>query len=226
VSQLSLLLVDDHEVVREGLRFLLQRHPQFSVVAEAATVQEAVEAAKQFHPNVAVLDIRLPGRSGIEACREIKGILPNCRVVMLTSYADEDLLMEAISAGASGYILKQIGSDALVQALEAVGRGESLLDPSLVPVVFRKLREVAQKGHDAAFAGLTEQELHILLFLCEGMTNRAIAQSLSLSEKTVRNYVSSILSKLHLANRAEAAAYAERHHLRAWIEREAMGNGQ
>jgi len=104
VPQLSLLIVDDHEVVREGLRFLLQRHPQFSVVAEAATVQEAVEAAKQYHPNVAVLDIRLPGRSGIEACREIKDVLPDCRVVMLTSYADEGLLMEAISAGASGYI--------------------------------------------------------------------------------------------------------------------------
>ncbi len=226
MPQLSLLIVDDHEVVREGLRFLLQRYPQFSVVAEAATVREAIEAAKQYHPNVAVLDIRLPGRSGIEACREIKGILPDCRVVMLTSYADEELLMEAISAGASGYILKQIGSDALVQALEAVGRGESLLDPSLVSVVFKKLREVSQKDHGAAFAGLTEQELHILFLLCEGKTNRAIAQSLSLSEKTVRNYVSSILSKLQLANRAEAAAYAERHRLRAWIGREATINDQ
>jgi len=218
MAHIRLLLVDDHEVVRLGLRALLERHPQFDVVGEAGTADEAVRAVGEQRPDVVVMDIRLPGKSGIEACREIKRIAPDCQVIMLTSFANDEFLVEAINAGASGYILKQLGTNALAQAIEAVAQGESQLDSSLVSMVFDKLRQATQHGRGEAFADLTEQELHILALIRDGKTNREISRALSLSEKTVRNYVSSILSKLDLSNRAEAASYAERHHLRMLME--------
>ncbi|NOZ06919.1 MAG: response regulator transcription factor, partial [Chloroflexi bacterium] len=199
MTHIRLLLVDDHEVVRLGLRALLERHPQFEVIGEAATADEAVRAVREGRPDVVVMDIRLPGKSGIEACREIKQIAPGCRVIMLTSFANDEFLVEAINAGASGYVLKQLGSNALAQAIEAVARGESQLDGSLVSMVFDKLRQATQHGRGEAFADLTEQELHILALIRDGKTNREISRALSLSEKTVRNYVSSILSKLDLS---------------------------
>ncbi len=218
MTHIRLLLVDDHEVVRLGLRALLERDPKFEVVGEAATADEAVRAVREQRPDVVVMDIRLPGKSGIEACREIKQFAPDCQVIMLTSFANDEFLVEAINAGASGYVLKQLGSNALAQAIEAVSKGESQLDSSLVSMVFDKLRQATQNGRGEAFADLTEQELHILALIRDGKTNREISRALSLSEKTVRNYVSSILSKLDLSNRAEAASYAERHHLRMLME--------
>lgn len=211
--KLRILLVDDHEVVRLGLKTLLSRHPEFQVVAEAGTADEAVEQVLIYKPDVVVMDVRLPGRNGIEATEEIVRRAPDSKVIILTSYADEEILFDAISAGASGYVLKQIGSADLVKALERIGNGESLLDPSLTQKVFQRVREANRKAQDEAFADLSDQELRVLALVTRGMTNKEIAVVVFLSEKTVRNYVSSILSKLHLSSRAEAAAYAVKHNI-------------
>jgi two-component system response regulator DevR len=210
---LRIIIVDDHEVVRLGLRTLLERQPNFTVVDEAATAKEAVEKTLQVKPDVVVMDIRLPGGSGIEACRQITAQMPETKVIMLTSYAEDEMLFDAISAGACGYVLKQIGSDDLIRAVEAVGEGEALLDPTLTQRVFDRVRKAARKEQEQAFAGLTDQEMRVLAQVAEGKTNREIAEVLFLGEGTVRNYVSSVLSKLNLTNRAEAAAYAVRHNL-------------
>ncbi len=214
---LRILIVDDHEVVRLGLRALLDRHPNFTVVDEAGTAREAIQKALLHRPDIVVMDIRMPGRSGIDACRDIVAQLPETRVIMLTSYAEDELLFDAIEAGACGYVLKQIGSDDLIRAIEAVGRGEALLDPSVTRRVLERVREAARKDEAAAFAELTEQELRVLALVAEGKTNREIAQALYLGEGTVRNYVSNILGKLGLTNRAEAAAYAVQHNLKEYL---------
>jgi len=212
-----ILLVDDHEVVRLGLKSLLEHHGQFDVVGEASTAREAIEQVGTNHPDVVVMDIRLPGTSGIEACEEITTRYPETKVIMLTSYAEDEMLFSAIRAGASGYILKQIGGEDLVRALEAVGRGEAMLDPTVTQRVFQEVRRAVKEEEASAFAHLSQQEKHVLLLVSEGKTNREIAKALFLGEGTVRNYVSSILSKLGVNNRAEAAAYAVEHNLREYI---------
>jgi DNA-binding NarL/FixJ family response regulator len=212
-----IVLVDDHEVVRLGLKSLLERHHGFEVVAEASTARDAVEKSIAYKPDVVVMDIRLPGGSGIEACQEITQRLPDTKVIMLTSYAEDEMLFSAIRAGAAGYVLKQIGGQDLVRAIEAVGRGEALLDPAVTKRVFAEMRKVAREEEASAFAELTQQEMHVLQLVAEGKTNREIAQALFLGEGTVRNYVSSILSKLNVANRAEAAAYAVAHNLKDYL---------
>lgn len=214
MSKHRILLVDDHEVVRLGLKALLERHPKFDVVAEASTAREAVEHVKTYIPDVVVMDIRLPGGSGIEACQEITTNYPNTRVIMLTSYAEDEMLFSAIRAGAAGYVLKQIGGEDLVRAIEAVSRGEALLDPAVTQRVFQEVRKAAREEESSAFSALTQQEKHVLMLVSEGNTNREIARTLYLGEGTVRNYVSSILSKLGVSNRAEAAAYAVEHNLK------------
>ncbi|MGZ6316813.1 MAG: response regulator [Anaerolineales bacterium] len=217
MAKQRIVLVDDHEVVRLGLKSLLERHPQFDVVGEAGSAREAIEQVAALKPEVVLMDIRLPGTSGIEACEEIVNKFPGTRVIMLTSYADDEMLFSAIRAGASGYLLKQIGSDDLVKALEAVSRGEALLDPAVTQRVFQEVRRAVKEEEASAFAHLSQQEKHVLLLVSEGKTNREIAKSLFLGEGTVRNYVSSILSKLGVNNRAEAAAYAVQHNLREYI---------
>ncbi len=217
MKQLRIIIVDDHEVVRLGLRTLLDRHPDFTVIEEAGTAREAIEKTLHHQPDVVVMDIRLQGGSGIEACRKIMAQVPDTKVIILTSYAEDEMLFDAISAGAAGYVLKQIGGDDLVRSIERVGRGEALLDPSLVQKVFARVREAARKEEAAAFAELTDQELRVLAQVAEGKTNREIAKALYLGEGTVRNYVSSILSKLGLTNRAEAAAYAVEHNLKDYL---------
>ncbi|HEX9674614.1 MAG TPA: response regulator transcription factor [Anaerolineales bacterium] len=212
-----ILLVDDHEVVRVGLRALLDKHPHFEVVAEAGTGKEAVEKTRDYKPDVVVMDIRLRGGSGIEATQAIVEEFPETRVIMLTSYAEDEMLFAAIRAGAAGYVLKQIGGDDLVRAIEAVGRGEALLDPAVTQRVFQEVRKAAREEEASAFADLTEQEMHVLQLVSEGRTNRQIAEMLYLGEGTVRNYVSSILSKLNVRNRAEAAAYAVEHNLKDYL---------
>ncbi|MEP7199917.1 MAG: response regulator transcription factor [Chloroflexota bacterium] len=206
-----IVVVDDHEVVRLGLKSLLARYPQFEVVAEAGNASEALDRVQRYKPDVVVMDIRLPGKSGIEATREITQQHPSTKVIMLTSYAEDELLFDAIAAGAAGYVLKQIGSNDLVRALDTIGRGESLVDPTLTQKVFQRVREASRKAEDDAFAELSDQELKILSLVSYGQTNKDIASTIYLSEKTVRNYVSSILSKLHLSTRAGAAAYAVKH---------------
>jgi two-component system, NarL family, response regulator DevR len=212
-----ILLVDDHEVVRIGLKALLERHPNFEVVGEAATARDAVEQVEALSPDVVVMDIRLPGGSGIEACEEIAEKYPASKVIMLTSYAEDEMLFSAIRAGAAGYVLKQIGGEDLVRAIEAVGRGEALLDPAVTQRIFQEVRKAAKEEEASAFSALTQQEKHVLLLVSEGKTNREIAKALFLGEGTVRNYVSSILSKLGVSNRAEAAAYAVEHNLREYL---------
>lgn len=210
---LRILLVDDHEVVRLGLRALLSRYPQFEVVAEAGDAEEALQKTLEHEPDVIVMDIRLPGKSGVEATEEIMRHRPDTKVVMLTSYAEDDVLIDAIAAGASGYVLKQIGGDDLVRALITVGRGESMLDPAVTQKVFAQVRSSARQADDEFFSVLTDQELAILSLVTDGLTNKEIARRVFLSEKTVRNYVSSILSKLEVTSRAEAAVFAVRHHI-------------
>jgi two-component system, NarL family, response regulator DevR len=210
---LQLLIVDDHEVVRQGLVALLDRREEFQVVAEAGTVAEAIDQARRFQPDIVVMDVRLPDGSGIEACREIRAELPRTRVVILTSYPDEDAVLSAIVAGAAGYLLKQIRARDLVAALEAVGRGESLLDPAVTEKVLERVRRIAMGGQPDELAGLTSQEQKILMLVAEGMTNKEIASEVFLSDKTVKNYVSSILSKLNLERRAQAAAFVAKHRM-------------
>ncbi len=217
MTRQRILLVDDHEVVRVGLKALLEKHPDFEVVAEAGTARDAVEKTESYKPDVVVMDIRLKGGSGIEACQEITESSPDTQVIMLTSYAEDEMLFSAIRAGAAGYVLKQIGGDDLVRAIEAVGRGEALLDPAVTQRVFQEVRKAAREEEASAFAELTQQEMHVLQLVSEGRTNRQIAEMLFLGEGTVRNYVSSILSKLNVRNRAEAAAYAVEHNLKDYI---------
>jgi two-component system, NarL family, response regulator DevR len=210
---IRILIADDHSVVRAGLRALLEQQEEYRVVAEAETGEEAVTKAQQHRPDVAVLDIRMPGLSGIEACRRITQTVEGCRVIILTSYAEDDLLLAAIDAGASGYVLKRIGSDELVKAVTRVSRGDGMLDPSMTAAVFERVR-AANKAEDvSAFADLTAQELAVLALVAKGLTNRQIAVQLFLGEGTVRNYVSSVLSKINVSNRAEAAIYAVKHNI-------------
>ncbi len=213
-GKLRLLVVDDHEVVRQGLVALIDRREGFEVVAEAATVAEAIDQARRHQPDLVIMDVRLPDGSGIEACREIRAELPGTRVVMLTSYPDEEAVLSAIIAGASGYLLKQIRARDLIAALEAVGRGESLLDPAVTEKVLERIRRIASGSQDAdELSQLTGQERKILMLVAEGMTNKEIAAQIFLSDKTVKNYVSSILAKLNLERRAQAAAFVARHRL-------------
>jgi two-component system, NarL family, response regulator DevR len=212
-----ILLVDDHEVVRLGLKSLLEHHPQFEVIAEAGTAREAIDLVSRHNPDIVLMDIRLPGVSGIEACESITQNYPETRVIMLTSYAEDEMLFSAIRAGASGYVLKQIGGNDLIRALEAVGRGEALLDTAVTQRVFQEVRRAVKEEEASAFSNLSQQEKHVLLLVSEGKTNREIAKVLFLGEGTVRNYVSSILSKLGVSNRAEAAAYAVEHNLKEYL---------
>jgi two-component system, NarL family, response regulator DevR len=205
-APVRVLLCDDHEVVREGLRTLLGRQKGMLVVGEAGTVAEAVEAAVRTKPDVVVMDVRLPDGSGVEACRTIREARPETKVIMLTSYADDEALFASIVAGAAGYLLKQTRGQAVVDAITAVAQGRSLLDPDVTGKVLERVRR-GRTDEDPAVASLTDQERKVLEQLAEGKTNREIGELLFLSEKTVKNYVSRILDKLGLSRRAEAAAY-------------------
>ena len=204
---IRLLVVDDHEVVRQGLVALLDRRAGFQVVAEGGTVEEAIAQARLHRPDIVVMDVRLPDGSGVEACREIRAELPETRVIMLTSFPDDEAVLSAIVAGAAGYLLKQIRARDLVAALEAVGRGESLLDPAVTERVLERVRRIASGQGNDELSVLTPQERRILMLVAEGKTNKQIAADVFLSDKTVKNYVSSILSKLNLERRAQAAAF-------------------
>jgi Response regulator containing a CheY-like receiver domain and an HTH DNA-binding domain len=205
------MLVDDHEIVRDGIRAMLQAEDDIVVTSEAGTVQEAVDEAARTTPDVVVMDVRLADGSGIEATREIRANNPATRVLMLTSFSDDQALFASIMAGASGYVLKQVRSNDLLRAIRAVGAGDSLLDPSVTTSVLDRLRKGKHLMKDERLARLSPQEERILSLVADGRTNREIGEELRLAEKTVKNYVSSILSKLEVARRAEAAAYLARH---------------
>lgn len=212
MNKIRLLVVDDHEIVRLGLMHLLEQYPDLEAVDGANSFEEVLVKTDQWRPDVILMDIRLKGSSGIDACREICNRFPQVKVIMLTSYGDEDLVMESIFAGAKGYILKDVGNDEIIRAVRAVYRGESLLDTVVTTKLLDRMRRSGKKSNDA-LEQLTEQEKKVLVLIAEGKTNREIAKTVFLSEKTVRNYVSSILAKLNLANRTEAAAYAAKKNL-------------
>jgi two-component system response regulator DevR len=209
-DRLRVMLVDDHEVVRDGLKALLQAQDDLLVVAEAGSVKEARLQADRTKPDVIVMDVRLADGSGIEATREIRAARPQTRVLMLTSFADDEALFASIMAGADGYVLKQIRGGELLRAIRTVGNGQSLLDPAITSAVLERLRKGKHFMKDEKLARLTAQEERILTMIADGQTNRQIGAALKLAEKTVKNYVSTILSKLEVARRAEAAAYLAR----------------
>ena len=212
---INVLLVDDHEIVRRGLKAVLEERREVRVVGEAGSVRESVELAERLSPDVVVMDLRLPDGTGVEACREIRSRLPDAKVLILTSYADQDALFSAVLAGASGYVLKDLDTSAVQDAVLTVGSGGSLLDPAMATRVLDRLRR-GDVGHpaDDAFSSLSPQEERILEMIGDGLTNREIAGQLSLSEKTVKNYVSQIYSKLHVERRSQAARLATERRLR------------
>lgn len=223
MEKITILVVDDHQVVRLGLQTLLDVKSDFEVVGQAATADEAVAAVERLRPQVVLMDLRLPGRSGIDACREIKQLRPDTHVIMLTSYADDALVMEAIDAGAEGYVLKRVKNNELVQAIRAVARGEAVLDPSVTQKLLARIRRSEAEMTDLAFQGLSGREIEVLALISEAKTNLEIARVLNLSEKTVGNHISAIFEKLGVTNRVEAATYAVRHHIercRSGVDRE------
>lgn len=205
---IGVFLLDDHEVVRTGLRALLEACEDIEVVGEADTVAEGLVRIPVVRPDVAILDVRLPDGSGVEVCREVRSTSPDIACVMLTSYADDEALIASIMAGAAGYVLKQVGSLDLLDTIRRAGAGESLLDPDLTDRVLERLREGPKT--DPRLASLTPQERKILDLITEGYTNRQIAESLFLAEKTVKNYVSNLLAKLGIERRTQAATFAAR----------------
>jgi two-component system, NarL family, response regulator DevR len=208
---LRIMLVDDHEVVRNGLKAMLHEAGDVRVVGEASTVSDAIETAARVTPDMVVMDVRLTDGSGIEATREIRAQRPETKVLMLTSFADDEALFASILAGASGYVLKQIAGTDLLRAIRAVAQGQSLLDPAMTAAVLERLRKGKHLTKDERLARLSAQEERILTLIADGLTNREIGVQLKLAEKTVKNYVSTILSKLEVGRRAEAAAYLARH---------------
>lgn len=212
-APIRILIADDHEVVRIGLASLLDGQPGLQVVAQAESGDEAVRLARRHRPDVVVMDIRMPNGSGIDACRTITAEMEGMPVIMLTSHADSEALFDAIDAGASGYVLKRIGTTELIDAVRTVAAGGSLLDPTMTRRVLDRLRNASRVEEAGAFSELTDQERRVLAIIADGSSNREIAERMGLAEKTVRNYVSSILAKLALASRSQAAAYAIRNRL-------------
>jgi two-component system response regulator DevR len=208
-TPIRVFLLDDHEVVRRGLRDLFDTEDDIVLVGEAATEEEAVNRVHALDPDVAVLDVQLQSGNGIEACREIRSRHPDTACLILTSFADDEALFQSIMAGAAGYVLKQIRGNDLVDAVRRVAGGQNLLDPAVTARVLERLRRGPEE--DELIAQLTPQEHEVLLLLAEGMTNRQIASRLYLAEKTIKNYVTSILSKMGMSRRTEAAVYAARH---------------
>jgi DNA-binding NarL/FixJ family response regulator len=205
---IHVFLLDDHEIVRTGLRALLESTDDLEVVGEAGTVAEALSRIPALRPEVAILDVRLPDGSGVEVCREIRSNLPSVACIMLTSYADDEALFASIMAGSSGYVLKQVGGNSLVDDVRRVAAGESLMDPALTERVLKRLREGPEE--EPLLATLTGQERRILDLIAEGKTNRQIAEEMFLAEKTIKNYVSNLLTKLGMERRTQAATYATR----------------
>ena len=213
MTKTHVLLVDDHNIVRLGLMTLINDQPNMEVVGEAGTASEAVRAVERLRPDVVLMDIRMPGEGGIEATRMITTRFPQTKVVMLTSFADDELVVRSIRAGAVGYVLKQVDNAELLRAIEAAARGEALLDPATTARLLARVRETERKVEEDAFRELTDREMEILAPLARGKTNAEIGQALNLSEKTVSNHVSTMLEKLQLSNRIELATYAVEHHL-------------
>jgi len=221
MRSLRILLVDDHEVVRLGLGALLEDVPETLVVGEAGTGKEALEACQRLTPDVVLLDIRLPDQSGLDVCRQINQRWPQMKVIILTSFVDDEMIADAVLSGATGYVLKQVGNRELLRAIEAVRQDEALLDPRVTQRVLQRMRRTEYLLDVGAFRDLSAREMEVLLLVSQGKSNREIADSLVVSEKTVRNHVSSLLEKLNLNNRVELATYAVTHHIATQLSSQA-----
>lgn len=213
MGKIRVLLVDDHALVRLGLMTLINDRPDMEVVGEASTAPEALQSVEQLRPDVVLMDIRMPGGGGIEATQQVMARFPETKVIILTSFADDALIMRAIQAGAVGYVLKEADNEELLRAIAAVASGQALLDPATTRRLISQMREMGRKVEEEAFRDLSEREIGVLAEVTRGKTNAEIAQTLNLSEKTVRNHVSVILEKMHLTNRVELATYAVEHHI-------------
>lgn len=206
-NPVRILIVDDHEVVRMGLRTLLEDHGGLDVVGEASTAAEAVERALALKPDLVLMDVRLPDESGIEACRKIRSAEPGIHVLMLTSYSSDEAIFAAIMAGASGYLLKRLDAKQLYKSILAIGQGETLLDPTLSAAVVSRVKEISEGGSTRGVDSLNEREREILKLIAEGLTNKEIAEKVHLSEKTVRNHITTIFMKLGVSHRTQAAIH-------------------
>ena len=212
MEKINVMLVDDHKVVRLGLKQLLQDETDIKVLCEADDAETAIRMVEKCHLDVIIMDVRLPGMDGLEACHEIRSRFPAVQVVILTSYLDDTSLVGALRAGASGFVLKTVGGDELLRAIRAASRGEMALDPQAAARLVSQYQTLENKMEDQVFSELSPREMEVLGCVIQGMTNREIGKQLSLSEVTVRNYLSNILSKLSLKNRTELAAFALKHH--------------
>lgn len=219
MSKIHVALVDDHALVRLGLKTLINDQPDMDVIGESGSASEAIQMVANLHPKVVLMDIRLPGEGGLEATRQIVTRFPDTKVVMLTSFADEELVMSAIRAGAVGYLLKEVGNEEVLRGIRTAAQGESVMDAATTTRMFARLRAFERNVEEDAFRDLSERELEVLYEVSQGKTNIEIAQSLNISEKTARNYVSALLEKLHLSNRIELATYAIKHHLSERMKR-------
>ena len=220
MTKIRVALVDDHALVRLGLKTLIDDQADMQVVGEAGTAAEAVQMVQALQPQVVLMDIRLPGEGGLEATRRIVERFKEVKVVMLTSFADEELVMSAIRAGAVGYLLKEVGNEEVLRGIRAAAKGESVMDPATTTRLFNRVRASDRKADEDAFRDLTDREIAILLEVQEGKTNGEIALSQNISEKTARNYVSTLLEKLQMTNRIELATYAIKHHLSERMKKE------
>ena len=222
MPRIRIMVVDDHEVVRSGLKAILDPEDDIQVVGDAGSAREAVQKAPRLDPDVIFMDVRMGEMNGIEACRLIKSARPQVRVLMFTSFGEEEAVMSSIMAGASGYLLKNVGRADLLKAIRAVAAGQNLLDPSVTKKVMERLAQLSAKEEDRAMEGVSEREKEVLVLVAQGLTNREIADKLVISENTSRNHVSRILEKLGLARRSEAAAFAVQHWL---LEKERFRKG-
>ncbi len=213
MEKIRLMVVDDHELVRMGLKAILEAEDDIEVVGEASSAREAISAVPYLSPSVVLMDIRMEGMNGIEACRLIKSASPRVNVVMLTSFSEEEAVMSSIMAGASGYLLKNLGRADLLKSIRAVAQGQNLLDPAVTSKVMERLRQLTAKEQDRALDVISVREKEVLALIAQGLTNKEIAEKLFISENTARNHVSRILDKLGLARRSEAAAFAAQHGL-------------
>jgi two-component system response regulator DevR len=219
-SKISVVLVDDHALVRLGLRTLINDQPDIEVVGEAGTAADALRVIEQLRPQVVLMDIRLPGQGGLEATREVTRRFPAVKVVMLTSFADEELVISAIRAGAVGYLIKEVGNEEVLRGIRLAAENKSVMDAETTRKLFARVRASQYKEQEDAFRDLSQRELEVLYEVVQGKTNAEIADSLHLSEKTARNYVSSCLEKLGLSNRIELATYAVKYNLAERMKKE------
>lgn len=207
MEPVRVLIVDDHEVVRVGLQTVLSRQASINVVGEAATVEDAVREACDLKPDVVLMDVRLSGGSGVDACRAIRDSCPNTRVLFLTSYQDDEAVLAAVVGGAAGYLLKQVNAEALLRAIHSVAQGQSILDPAITQPLLTRVRSQREEASEPQRASLSSQQQRVLALVAEGKTNKEIGSSLELSDKTVKNYIRFIFQKLKVTRRAQAAAY-------------------